>query len=378
MLKILRIALFLLLMIALGFFFGITNNESIFPYVSSLSRRKILNESMTLMNNIFSPFHGWSNITNVLSTKASRVQEKMLLETLNTSSSTRLNITFVSPSEVLKQGDGIIFLETTDRMQPPSLVLCAIESAARVYKDRPVAFFMKGLSSTNIEETVKRHFPVLSSLRNVYFFPLRFEEVFADTPLHTWYQKIISQQQSFWTHVSSDACRLALIGKYGGIYMDTDFISIQTIPFKDFLAAESSQYTSNGIFGFSPHHDFTQKCLEDFVKNYDSRIWGQQGPRLFTRILKTFCNLPQFVGYEDAICGNNTLLNPHRFYPIICPEWKKYYEVWDKFPSFNDSYSLHLWNFMNKEKLTMVPGSKTLVEHLYKQYCPFTYNATFS
>ncbi|CAJ0967842.1 unnamed protein product [Ranitomeya imitator] len=190
--------------------------------------------------------------------------------------------------------------------------------------------------------------------------------------------KIISQQQSFWTHVSSDACRLALIGKYGGIYMDTDFISIQTIPFKDFLAAESSQYTSNGIFGFSPHHDFTQKCLEDFVKNYDSRIWGQQGPRLFTRILKTFCNLPQFVGYEDAICGNNTLLNPHRFYPIICPEWKKYYEVWDKFPSFNDSYSLHLWNFMNKEKLTMVPGSKTLVEHLYKQYCPFTYNATFS
>ncbi|XP_073432746.1 alpha-1,4-N-acetylglucosaminyltransferase-like [Dendrobates tinctorius] len=377
MLKILRIAVFLLLVTTLGVFFGITHKESAFLYLSSLSRTKILNESIMLMNNIFSPIHGWSNTTNVLSTKASKVQEKMLLETLNTSLSSRLNIAFVSPSEVLKEGDGIIFLETTDRMQPPSLVLCAIESAARVYKNRPVAFFMKGLISSNIE-TVKRHFQVFSSLRNVYFFPLRFEEVFADTPLHAWYQKINSQQQSFWTHVSSDACRLALIGKYGGMYMDTDFISIQTIPVKDFLAAESSQYSSNGIFGFSPHHDFTQKCLEDFVKNYNSRIWGQQGPRLFTRILKKFCNLPKFVGSEDAMCGNFTLFNPQRFYPIICPEWKKYYKVWDKFPSFNDSYSLHLWNFMNKEKLTMVPGSNTLAEHLYKQYCPFTYNATFS
>ncbi|XP_073529090.1 alpha-1,4-N-acetylglucosaminyltransferase-like [Phyllobates terribilis] len=378
MLKTLRIVVFLLLVTTLGFFFAITLKESIFPYVSSLSRRKILNESIMLMNNIFSPINRWSNMTNVLSTKPSRVQEKMLLETLNSSSSTRLNNAFVSPSEVLKEGDGIIFLETTDRMQPSSLVLCAIESAARVYKNQPVAIFMKGLNNTNIEEMVKRHFPVLTSLRNIYFFPLRFEEVFADTPLHSWYQKINSQQQSFWTHVSSDACRLALIWKYGGIYMDTDFISIQTIPYKDFLAAESSQYCSNGIFGFSSHHDFTQICMEDFVKNYDSRIWGQQGPRLFTRILKKFCDLPEFVGSEDVMCGNNTLFNPQRFYPIICPEWKKYYEVWDKLPSFNDSYALHLWNFMNKKKLTMVPGSNTLAEHLYKQYCPFTYNAKFN
>lgn len=157
--------------------------------------------------------------------------------------------------------------------------------------------------------------------------------------------------------------------------MDTDIISIQTIPNENFLAAESSKYSSNGIFRFSPHHNFTQKCMEDFVQNYNSRIWGHQGPHLFTRVLKKFCDLPKFNGTEDIMCGNISFLNPKRFYPISYPWWRRYYQVWDKFPTFNDSYALHLWNFMNHENVTMVPGSNTLVEHLYKEYCPSTYGA---
>ncbi|XP_056419505.1 alpha-1,4-N-acetylglucosaminyltransferase-like [Hyla sarda] len=281
----------------------------------------------------------------------------------------------ITPSEVLKKGDGIIFLETSDRLQPPPLVLCALESAARVYKDRPVAFFMKGLNDTNIEKMVKKHFSVLSTLKNIYFFPLRFEEVFTGTPLHSWYIKLDVQKQNFWLHVSADGCRLALIWTYGGIYMDTDFITMRPIPIQNFLSSEHPQQSSNGIFGFSSHHNFTQECLEDFVQKYDSSLWGQQGPRLFTRILKTFCDIPVFNGTDDVTCANITLFNPQRFYPISYPAWRQYYQVWDKLTTFSDSYGLHLWNYMNSEKLTMVPGSNTLAEHLYKEYCPSIYAA---
>ncbi|KAM4041310.1 alpha-1,4-N-acetylglucosaminyltransferase-like [Anomaloglossus baeobatrachus] len=329
-----------------------------------------------LIGEDFNPINGWENITITSSTKVSRVKENTLLETITMSLSTSMNIAVKSPAEILKDGDGIIYLETTDRIQPPALVLCAIESAARVYKNRPVAFFMKGLNNTNIEETVKRHFSVLSSMKNIYFLPLRMEELFIDTPLHSWYHKIDPQKQLHWTHVSSDACRLALIWKHGGMYMDTDFISIRSIPYKDFLAAQSSQFSSNGIFGFSSHHNFTQKCMEDFVQNYDSRIWGQQGPYLFTRVLKTFCDIPNFNTTEDVMCGNITFFNPQCFYPISYSSWREYYKVWDKMPPFNDSYALHLWNYMNSgAKLTMVPGDNTLVEHLYKEYCPSVYNS---
>ncbi|XP_073481000.1 alpha-1,4-N-acetylglucosaminyltransferase-like isoform X2 [Aquarana catesbeiana] len=97
-----------------------------------------------------------------------------------------------SANTILREGNGILFMETTDRMDPPSLVLCAIESAARVYPDRPVAFFMKGLEDITTEEDEKRarqQFPTLSSYNNVYLFPLRMDKLFKNTPLKPWFDK---------------------------------------------------------------------------------------------------------------------------------------------------------------------------------------------
>ncbi|XP_075425471.1 alpha-1,4-N-acetylglucosaminyltransferase-like [Ascaphus truei] len=285
----------------------------------------------------------------------------------------------ISPEDVLKQGNGIMFLETTDRMEPSSLVLCAIESAARVYHDRPVVFFMKGLTNITSEEDMSRtrkSFQTLSSFDNVYFFPLRMEEVFKDTPLLSWYMKVNPKSESYWIHVSSDGCRLALIWKHGGVYMDTDIISIRPIPNENFLAAQSSQYSSNGIFGLSPRHSFAWNSMENFVKNYDGAAWGHQGPSLFTRVLNQLCVLSEFKSEDDFLCGNISFLNPQRFYPISYPSWKMYYQVWKKLPTFNNSYALHLWNYMNSDqRKTVVPGSNTLVDHLYQQHCPTTYRA---
>ncbi|XP_063775595.1 alpha-1,4-N-acetylglucosaminyltransferase-like [Pseudophryne corroboree] len=263
-------------------------------------------------------------------------------------------------------------------MKPPSLVLCAIESAARVYPDRPVIFFMKGVTEMKSVDDVKRvqgHFPTFASLDNVHIFPLIMEDIFNSTPLLPWYKKINPEHEQHWVHVSSDGCRLALIWKHGGIYMDTDIISIRAIPDKNFLAAQSSHYSSNGVFGFSSRHYFTWKSMEDFVQNYNGGLWGHQGPQLFTRVLQKFCSLPEFKGVDDIMCGNISFLNPQHFYPIPYPAWRQYYEVWDKLPTFNDSYALHLWNYMNNEHRTMVPGSNTLVENLYKRHCPSTYIA---
>ncbi|XP_071999541.1 alpha-1,4-N-acetylglucosaminyltransferase-like isoform X2 [Engystomops pustulosus] len=344
MLKAIKIAAFLLMMTTFGFYYGI-------PYTILNSVGKHLNgfTSFILKSETCNPVNGWINTTV---TPAPR-----------------------TPSEVLKEGNGIIFLESTDRMKLPPLVLCAAESAARVYKDRPVAFFMKGLNETNNEEIVKKHFPMLSSLRNIYFFPMNLKELFTGTPLDDWFSKINIQQQSYWTHVSSDGCRLVLVWKYGGIYLDTDVISIRTIPKQNFLAAEHAQSSSNGVFGFSPRHNFTQKCMEGFVKNYNSHAWGNQGPVLFTRVIKTFCDLPKFNENNETLCANITIFKPNRFYPISYPGWKSYYEVWKKLPTFDDSYGLHLWNYMNNGKVKMVPGSNVLAEHLYKTYCPSTYDA---
>ncbi|OCT78907.1 alpha-1,4-N-acetylglucosaminyltransferase [Xenopus laevis] len=296
----------------------------------------------------------------------------------NTDRPENINTVNTNPVAILRKGNGIIFVETTDRMKPPSLVLCAIESAARVYRDRPVVFFMKGLADINLvndEPEGRKIFPTLSYLDNVYFLPLKMDEVFRDTPLLPWYIKISPKKEQHWIHVSSDGCRLALIWKHGGIYMDTDIISLRPIPNANFLAAQSSQFSSNGIFGLSPHHNFSWRSMDNFVQNYNGTKWGHQGPQLFTRVLNQECMIPPFKSTEDVVCGNISFLNPQRFYPIPYPSWRRYYEAWQEFPTFNDSYALHLWNYMNQEQKSIIPGSKTLIDQLYKQYCPSTYEA---
>nr|XP_033813651.1 alpha-1,4-N-acetylglucosaminyltransferase [Geotrypetes seraphini] len=282
----------------------------------------------------------------------------------------------VNSEDILSQGKAIIFLETSNCSEPPPHVSCAIESASKIYPDRPVIFLMKGLGINNTvhdQNSSQEAFSLLSAMKNVYIFPLHMERLLQDTPLLQWYLQVDPDKEQHWIHISSDACRLAIIWKYGGTYMDTDIISIQPIPTENFLAAQSSKYSSNGIFGFQQHNKFVWDCMEDFVHNFNGKIWGQQGPGLITRMLAKFCQLSEFHKMEDIMCNNISFLHPHRFYPIPYLAWKRYYQVWENSPNFNDSYGLHLWNYMNSEGKNVVRGRNTLVENIFKVHCPSTY-----
>ncbi|XP_069474141.1 alpha-1,4-N-acetylglucosaminyltransferase-like [Ambystoma mexicanum] len=274
-------------------------------------------------------------------------------------------------------GPGIFFIETSDRMVLPSLVTCSIESAARTYPDRPVYFLMKGLrEDTTISLTSSyRAVSLLASLKNVHILPLRFEDLFQDTPLQSWHQKVNPAKQRYWTHHVSDACREVLLWKYGGIYMDTDVISIRQIPVEDFLAAESPTLCSSAVLGFRQHHPFLWECMEDYVKNYNGDIWIQQGPLLYTRVAAKFCEMPNFEKVGDAMCSSFSYLQPKRFFPISYDKWFHYFSVWDKNRDiFNNSYALHFWNYMNKEQRSVTAGSNTVAEYIFKKYCPATYD----
>ncbi|XP_075793407.1 alpha-1,4-N-acetylglucosaminyltransferase-like [Pelodiscus sinensis] len=282
---------------------------------------------------------------------------------------------FLVEEDDVSQNSGIIFVETTDDLRIPPLASCSVESAARAYPDRPVRFFIKGIKNNTWRDlnSTSAAFALLSAMENVFLLPLPMETVFQDTPLLPWYHKVNPARERYWLHVSADASRLALVWKYGGIYMDTDVISIRPISLENFVAAEGSQVSGNAVFGFSHHHGFLWDCMEDFVRNYRGHIWGHQGPSLLTRRLKALCNLTNFHNVEDINCQNISFLHPQRFYPIPYPAWRRYFQVWKTSPNFNHSYSLHLWNYMNQEHKPVVAGSNTLVENLFKTHCPTTY-----
>lgn len=99
---------------------------------------------------------------------------------------------FLTPEQVLNLGRSIIFLETTERLEPPPLVSCSVESAARIYQDRPIILFMKGLTNDTVLDSNSSYtaFSLLSSMKNVFLFPLQMENVFQETPLLQWYNEV--------------------------------------------------------------------------------------------------------------------------------------------------------------------------------------------
>ncbi|OCT78906.1 alpha-1,4-N-acetylglucosaminyltransferase [Xenopus laevis] len=285
----------------------------------------------------------------------------------------------ITPERILYSGNGIMFVET-EKMDLPHYVLCSIESAARVNPDRPVAFFMKGLTDINSKEDEDRarmSYPTLLPYDNIYFFPLTMNVLLNNTPLMHWYQKVNPKSGEYRNPVILDACKLALIYKYGGIYMDTDIITLRPVPEQNFLAAEESQLSTTAVFAFDRHQMIILQFMQEFVKSYDVTAWAQQGPFLFTRILNQFyCKVPPFKGKEDLKCGTILFLNTERFFPISRLEWKRFFEVKEKHPTFNNSYALNTFSYANrKENTMMVPGSNTLMEHIYKKHCPITYHA---
>lgn len=96
------------------------------------------------------------------------------------------------PGALLSHGRGIVFIETSERMEPTPLVSCAVESAAKIYPGQPVAFFMKGLYDTTWLPSNSTYpgFSLLSAIDNVFFFPLDMKMLFEDTPLLSWYTRV--------------------------------------------------------------------------------------------------------------------------------------------------------------------------------------------
>ncbi|XP_038671661.1 alpha-1,4-N-acetylglucosaminyltransferase-like isoform X3 [Scyliorhinus canicula] len=279
---------------------------------------------------------------------------------------------------------GIIFVEATDKVEPSPLAVCSVESAARLNPEKKVYYFMKGLSGKLSQYPHPNYtgIPLLSAISNVVLVPMNVPELFENTPLDKWYQKVNPELEKYWIHVLADGCRIALVWKYGGIYLDTDIISIKPLPIANFTTLEDDTRLGNAAFGFHiKHHQFVLECMKDFVANYIGHIWGQQGPQLITRVLRRWCKFNDTDKLAVEECNGITVCNKRRFAPIPYQNWTRYFDSWKKEDIesvFSGTYGAHVWNYMNTNSgmtRKVIAGSGSLIEHFFQMYCPTTYRS---
>ncbi|XP_077639239.1 lactosylceramide 4-alpha-galactosyltransferase-like [Lonchura striata] len=267
----------------------------------------------------------------------------------------------------------VFFVETSEQTSPGYLFSCSVESAARTHPTSRVVVLMKGLAKGNTSLPKHWAFSLLSCFPNVEIRPLDLMELFSGTPLALWFSQPQRQQEPHFLHVLSDACRIILMWKFGGIYLDTDFIVLKNLENLTNALGIQDDYELNGAFlSFKAKHKFMELCMQDFVQNYNGQVWGHQGPGLLTRVFKKWCSLGTI---KSMNCKGVSALAQEVVYPIPWQDWKKLFEAVSalEFQKFlKNTYAVHIWNKLSHGTKLEIP-SQALLAQLYAQFCPATY-----
>ncbi|NXG20937.1 A4GAT galactosyltransferase, partial [Grallaria varia] len=267
----------------------------------------------------------------------------------------------------------VFFVETSERMNPGYLFSCSVESAARTHPGASVVVLMRGLARENTSLPEHWAFSLLSCFPNVQIRPLDLPELFSGTPLKKWYLWPLRRWEPYFLPTLSDACRIVLMWKFGGIYLDTDFIVLRNLQnLTNALGIQGEDELNGAFLSFKPKHKFMELCMKDFVENYNAWVWGHQGPGLLTRVFKQWCSIRTI---QSMSCKGVRALSPEAVYPIPWQNWKKLFEATgalELHKLLKNTYAVHTWNQMSHGTRLQVP-SQALLAQLYSQFCPATY-----
>uniref|UniRef100_A0A2N9FAJ1 Alpha 1,4-glycosyltransferase domain-containing protein n=1 Tax=Fagus sylvatica TaxID=28930 RepID=A0A2N9FAJ1_FAGSY len=213
--------------------------------------------------------------------------------------------------------------------------------------------------------------------------------LFKNTPAEAWFKEMKSGNKDPGeiplAQNLSNLMRLAILYKYGGVYLDTDFIVLK--PFTGLknsigaqsIDAESKNWTrlNNAVLIFDVNHPLLLKFMMEFALTFDGNKWGHNGPYLVSRVVENIRNRP---GY------NFTVLQPMAFYPV---DWIRIGRLFNKPANRGDSkwvqtkllqlsresYGVHLWNKQTRN-LRIEEGSvmgKLILEHCL--FCKHIYSS---
>ncbi|KAL3326538.1 hypothetical protein AABB24_037283 [Solanum stoloniferum] len=209
--------------------------------------------------------------------------------------------------------------------------------------------------------------------------------LFNRTPVETWYADLkkgnkdpgeIPLAQNL-----SNLIRLAVLYKYGGVYLDTDFIILKDFSsLRNSIGAQSvsanGNWTrlNNAVLIFDRKHPLLYKFMEEFALSFDGNKWGQNGPYLVSRVVERLKMMS-----TEKYQLNFTILPPISFYPVD----------WVRIPGFfmklntrthsrwidakllqlsGETYGVHLWN---KQSSNMRIEKGSIIGRLISDHCLF-------
>lgn len=202
-----------------------------------------------------------------------------------------------------------------------------------------------------------------------------------NTTLWRLYEKGSLNQSSYPLMHRSDAVRVAILWKYGGLYLDLDVIVFRpldclrnTVGLVDFLP----NWVENGVMTFEAGHPFLQFLMKYMVFAFKTDEYISLGPATLTDAIKYFCDRNELPADQWFNCRNRSIIlqHPRAFYAINNRRQNAFYHPEvdeDDFEELRYSYLSHIYDAGNGR---LVP-SESLYGLLAQEFCPTSYHLGF-
>lgn len=268
-------------------------------------------------------------------------------------------MTWIAPANSYRERE-FFGLETLFQTNPQSCLIILSKSMDTVYGDKI------------LEPLIGCGFRVLAVTPDLW-------GLFKKTPAETWLKEIKNGSrdpgQIPLAQNLSNLMRLATLYKYGGVYLDTDFVVLRDFSvLKNVIGAQSADIKgnwtrlNNAVLVFDRKHPLVYKFIEEFASTFDGNRWGHNGPYLVSRVV-------------DRVARNEgfkfTILPPMAFYPV---DWTRIEGYFNRPHDPNQakwaetkiqqlkksSYGVHLWN-RESRKFKIEEGS--IIDRLLSDHC---------
>ncbi|KAF8796923.1 Lactosylceramide like protein [Argiope bruennichi] len=268
----------------------------------------------------------------------------------------------------------IFFLETSNSPRISARGSCAVESAAKHHPDRQVRVLF---SSPTVLDLTDPFMKSLTQLSNVQLLRMDMALLVEDTPLWHWYKKGKWKSSPFRTVHVSDALRLSIIWKYGGIYLDTDVVVLRSLShLHNTTTTDNGKNLGSAFLAFEPYHPLLQATITDFATSYTPSDFASNGPVLLDKHFKQRCHVELvdelYKGGENT-CDVDVL--PYKStYPIDYNDWREYFKPQETLneTAFDSCFIIHVWNYLSHGGMLVV-GQNSLYEVVMKRHCPKVY-----
>jgi aspartate 1-decarboxylase len=260
----------------------------------------------------------------------------------------------------------IYFIETSDVVKPRSL--CSVEAAARHNPQADIILLVTSASlQTDELDILRKRFNNFRTVR------LNVSRLFEDTEFKDFYYSGKLKSSKFEIVHTSDIVRSLIIWKYGGIYLDTDIITLKPLTnLTNFVVFALDDVTvTNSVFGFSKKSNIIHKLLLRQITEFDGQNWAVNGPIAFTDAIQKICGTKKFRN-----CKNFQILPRNSFNTIAYFQAngeffnKNKLQHWKK--RWSESYGIHFFNHMTTDHKIMIESPEPL-SWAAKHNCPLIY-----